>query len=487
MSLIAGVGDFGLGEILTEGAALMEQAANLREELNSVAVPKTVESKAAFTSQTADNLFFEGYQWQRKTGAYTANNGTIIGAGPGVYYERQYDNLVNVKWFGAKGDGVTDDLLAFQAAISWLKNSRSIAGIGQLAGTVFVPRGIYNVSARIVVPNKVRLLGEGSRISEIRPHSSFSSGSTGEIPNLLVELSERQYGNKVNTFANGLENISLDMQAKAGLIGVYSEEINEQSGLRNFLIRNLQHIGIQIKATNEIAGVGPQNFYIEKGEIIFATGSSNGGVEVEAVSKGIQIDINSGTFQALRDISIVGKNSKSYGIDISSASGWAASSIHLENVMRGFSLAERGPVFAFSIMGVNVQNICPVTIWFRGIQYDSYGYQLAGIRSAADSAAVQDFRNQSEGFERIPGPLGYYAVGREPYRTDVKTARTVISTSSQHERRSYRSESRSPLPTDIAPGQWVVWYNSTDDSVRVVANLRGTIIASAPMTQYVAV
>ncbi len=44
---------------------------------------------------------------------------------------------VSVRWFGAKGDGITDDTEAFRKAIA-------AAGEG---GTVFVPPGVYKIDA----------------------------------------------------------------------------------------------------------------------------------------------------------------------------------------------------------------------------------------------------------------------------------------------------------------------------------------------------
>lgn len=50
------------------------------------------------------------------------------------------ENYVNVKWFGAKGDGSTDDTAAIQAAIDVLPGG---------GGTVSLPGGTYNISSAI--------------------------------------------------------------------------------------------------------------------------------------------------------------------------------------------------------------------------------------------------------------------------------------------------------------------------------------------------
>ena len=46
-----------------------------------------------------------------------------------VGWVRQYDGAVNVKWFGAKGDGVTDDTAAIQKALDFGDSNKKIVGI----------------------------------------------------------------------------------------------------------------------------------------------------------------------------------------------------------------------------------------------------------------------------------------------------------------------------------------------------------------------
>ena len=69
--------------------------------------------------------------------ASSDNTGTILVSNNGRRYKRQFDGAVNVKWFGAKGDGVTNDTAHIQSAINF---------VGQGGGgVVIIPTGTYKV------------------------------------------------------------------------------------------------------------------------------------------------------------------------------------------------------------------------------------------------------------------------------------------------------------------------------------------------------
>lgn len=75
--------------------------------------------------------------------------GGFIQAGGGVQrsVESKLQDIVSVKDFGAKGDGVTNDTAAIQAALNSAKS-------------VFFPRGQYNITSTLIVGQNARLVGE---------------------------------------------------------------------------------------------------------------------------------------------------------------------------------------------------------------------------------------------------------------------------------------------------------------------------------------
>jgi len=108
--------------------------------------------------------------------------------------------VVNVKEFGAKGDGVTDDTMAIQTAIN---------AIPSTGGIVFFPKGIYIITAAIKIKDDLVLLGSG-QASEIKianganidilvnaNYPSAGGGNRAKILNLKLN------GNKANNTQNG--------------------------------------------------------------------------------------------------------------------------------------------------------------------------------------------------------------------------------------------------------------------------------------------
>ena len=74
------------------------------------------------------------------------------------------DAPVNVRAYGAKGDGTTDDRAAFNLAL--------VAAAGK---TLYVPAGSYRVSAGLTVSNRTRIVGDGPTASLINYRPTVTS------------------------------------------------------------------------------------------------------------------------------------------------------------------------------------------------------------------------------------------------------------------------------------------------------------------------
>ncbi len=116
------------------------------------------------------------------------------------YFKRLYSGPINARWFGAKGDGATDDTVAVHAArdSEFTKNG----------GTLYFPKGVY-VGAFVfyVVTEQVNIYGDG-RGSVLK-----ANGTTDPITGLfnpVLRLGRRteqwQYSKVYNLTIEGIEN-----------------------------------------------------------------------------------------------------------------------------------------------------------------------------------------------------------------------------------------------------------------------------------------
>ena len=136
----------------------------------------------------------------------TDNGGTVIVADT-KRWKRIFDGSVNVKWFGAKGDGVTDDTAAIQAAINYANGVKK----------VYFPYGVYKITKTIYAniagthlygETNAFTYGVGPKSVIIRSHG-FESGDTRKVM-IDTYANPTDYPTISNVPYVTMENISLD-------------------------------------------------------------------------------------------------------------------------------------------------------------------------------------------------------------------------------------------------------------------------------------
>lgn len=114
----------------------------------------------------------EGNWYYDSTDTTSADNtGTILVTSDGKRIKRIYDtNSINVKWFGAKGDGITNDVTILQSVIDYIN---SIGG-----GTMYAPVGTYLLQGLVGMEwkSKVSLKGDGQSNTIFTVDGTFDFG-----------------------------------------------------------------------------------------------------------------------------------------------------------------------------------------------------------------------------------------------------------------------------------------------------------------------
>ena len=134
-----------------------------------------------------------------------SNDGTIIqcASGPSGRYKRLYNGAINVKWFGAKGDGITDDSVAINAALALLS---PVGG-----GTIFFPPNIYPTTYKckdiVITGQDIWIQGKGAVLEPVTGAKwLLKTYRTGRCGIEDITFSDPNYITIKNTTTTGVVN-----------------------------------------------------------------------------------------------------------------------------------------------------------------------------------------------------------------------------------------------------------------------------------------
>lgn len=192
----------------------------------------------------------------------------------------------------------------------------------------------YTTSVPIVVPDKSRIVGIG-RGDPGTFGTVLRAASTLPASSYVVKLG----GNDL-AFGTRIENLTVDCNHVAGCGGVFSDTINEQSGLRHVLIINYLTKGIFVSAVN-----GAQNYFMEDLEVV---------PSASAPPTAIGIHLRRSVFQTVSRVTVNGATEGfgncGQGIYLDDASGFM-SGIHVERCEIAVDIAANCVVLSGAVVG----------------------------------------------------------------------------------------------------------------------------------------
>jgi hypothetical protein len=126
------------------------------------------------TSQSNFLNFINTYTFKGTESGYTSTTGTTELSPVLRSLQSKLDDIVNVRDFGAIGNGVADDTTAIQRAILQTYVTGLSNTVSRLRRTIKIPAGTYLITSTILVPPGCTILGDGK-------HNTILSSSVGTV------------------------------------------------------------------------------------------------------------------------------------------------------------------------------------------------------------------------------------------------------------------------------------------------------------------
>jgi len=145
------------------------------------------------------------------------NGGTIIVDASGHRWHRdQPAGPISVKWFGAAGNGSSDDTAEFAAAIA-------------VGGNIYVPEGNYVISSKLAIPSSVALIGAAEKptiTTTAATYTLFSiTGSDVVVRNFTIQNAAKTGGADVSIDVGSgtITNVTVDNLITHNSYGLISD------------------------------------------------------------------------------------------------------------------------------------------------------------------------------------------------------------------------------------------------------------------------
>lgn len=191
----------------------------------------------------------DAYTYKDVAVGYTARTGTSATTPTTRSLQEKLDDFANVRDYGAKGDGVTDDTDAINRALFdiYCRDNNP-----QVRRTLYFPAGTYTVSDIIKIPTYANLRGDGlnctiilaqddnvgcvARTADSKQQTETNIGNNGATIPKYISISDISFKSNVDIDIFIFDSTSQTRFSRVGLIGPFTSPPNT-SGLSNSSVR----------------------------------------------------------------------------------------------------------------------------------------------------------------------------------------------------------------------------------------------------------
>ncbi|KAF8312652.1 exo-beta-1,3-glucanase [Clavulina sp. PMI_390] len=239
--------------------------------------------------------------------------------------DSSYKVYRNVKDYGAKGDGVTDDTAAINAAIT--DGSRcglptNCASSTLTPALVYFPSGTYVVSSSLIAYYYTSMVGDAKNLPVLKATSGFSGAAVIDADIYIPGGNGAEWYTNQNNFFRAVRNMRIDltaMPATSAAVGVHWQ-VAQATSLVNVVV------DMSTASGNTHVGISMEN--------------GSGGVMTDLVFNGGQYGISVGNQQfTVRNITV---NNANTAIKASWNWGWTFQDVTINNCQVGFLITTGG-------------------------------------------------------------------------------------------------------------------------------------------------
>ncbi len=305
---------------------------------------------------------------------------------------------INIRNYGAKGDGITDDTLAFKSAIE----RDAIANQGKI---IYIPNGTYLISDTIKWPKgfhaglyykRTTLLGESRQKTIIRLKDNVPTFSQG-TPQSILDTEH----NRANGFRNTIENLTINTgNGNKNAIGI---KLNSNNGGGIFDVSILSEDGQGSQGLN-LTGV-------EIGPLLIKN------VAVKGFNTGILVGGGTTNSVHMENITLVGQNE--VGLDQVMQT---LTIRNLKSVHRGPAIMVRDHRATLTLAGADLNGIdnrsTAIETRYRAVDVSTPGERktmqtfLSGVKQTGYQHSAKVYNCDTGNLETIAGNIDEWSCGK---------------------------------------------------------------------------